>query len=234
MDIPIDCQDWSWIVRFLTRSRPGLTELRINVDAFDPKDLRGILLLAPQLENLTMLTGVEVRSELVELARRMGAVVNGDKICPTFVRFGSPPHATTATILFTVGAKGNQRRFSTYLGLRKIYQRNFVPELNSLLYICPHSWLVFLISFQVEDKNCVQILYRHIYHGFSIWTTKVVLEMSETEDGIVLPIRQRSMAAANAQAQTSSLPTTMALRTLDEIECELEKDTPLNDILKDE
>lgn len=82
MDIPIDCQDWSWIVRFLTRSRPGLTELRINVDAFDPKDLRGILLLAPQLENLTMLTGVEVRSELVELARRMGVVVNGDKICP--------------------------------------------------------------------------------------------------------------------------------------------------------
>lgn len=93
-----------------------------------------------------------------------------------------------------------------------------------------------LISFQVEDKklcsNTVQTY--HIYHGFSIWTTKVVLEMSETEDGIVLPIRQRSMAAGNAQAQTCSLPTTMALRTLDEIECELEKDTPLNDILKDE
>lgn len=80
-DIPIYCQDWSWIVGFLARSRPGLTELRINIDAFDPGDLREILLLAPQLENLNMLTGVEDRSELGELAKRMGPVVSGN-ICP--------------------------------------------------------------------------------------------------------------------------------------------------------
>lgn len=82
MDIPIDCQDWSWIVRFMRRLRPGLTQLRINVDAFKPGDLREILRFAPQLEFLTMLTGVEVGSELVKLARHMGVVVYGDRICP--------------------------------------------------------------------------------------------------------------------------------------------------------
>lgn len=83
MNIPIDCQDWSWIVNFLIRSRPPLIELKINVDAFEPRDLRGILLVTPKLRNLTMLTGFEEEgSELIELARRMGVVVYEDKYCP--------------------------------------------------------------------------------------------------------------------------------------------------------